>query len=89
MSKHTTVDTIILHSSAMDAQGRPAAKDQLIHIDDEPDHDELCKREQAFLYDAIVNDTDLGDHMDDAVNSLKICFAAVDSYRTGKAIRLR
>jgi predicted dehydrogenase len=89
VSKHTTVDTIILHSSAMDAQGRPAARDQVIHIDDEPDHDELCKREQKLLYDAIVYDTDLVDHMDDAVNSLKICFAAVDSYRTGKTIRLR
>ena len=35
-----------------------------------------------------MNDRDLGDHMDDAVNSLKICFAAVDSYKTGKAIKL-
>ena len=60
----------------------------LIHIDDEPYRDELCRREQAFLLDAIVNDRDLGDHMDDAVNSLKICFAAVDSYKTGKAIKL-
>ena len=29
VSKHTTVDTIILHSSAMDAQGRQATKDQV------------------------------------------------------------
>jgi predicted dehydrogenase len=88
VSGHTVVDTIILHSSDTDAQGNPAKKDQIIHIEDEPDHNELCKREQEYLYRAIVEDIDLTAHVEDAVNSLKICFAAVESYETGKAVHL-
>jgi predicted dehydrogenase len=89
VSKHVTVNSIILHSSQADAQGRQAKADQVLDIKDEPDHDELCKREQAYLYKAITEDIDLSDHLDDAVNSLKICFAAVESYQTGKAVHLR
>jgi len=88
VSKHTTVDSIIVHSSATDAKGMPVKKDEVVRITDEPDHNELCRREQEYLHRAIVDDIDLSDHMDDAVNSLKICFAAVDSYRTGRAIHL-
>jgi predicted dehydrogenase len=89
VSKHTTVDSIILHSSAADSAGMPAKKDELIHIDDEPDHNELCRREQEYLYRAITEDIDLTDHVADAVSSLAICFAAVKSYKTGRAIHLR
>ena len=88
VSKHTAVDSIILHSSAAGPDGYAAGKDQLIKIPDEPDHNELCKREQEVLYKAITEDTDLTDHVADAVNSLKICFAAVESYRTQKVVRL-
>ncbi len=88
VSKHVTVNSIIVHSSEADATGYAAKKDRVIHIEDEPDHDELCKREQEVLYRAITQDVDLTDHVADAVNSLKICFAAVESYQTGRAIRL-
>jgi predicted dehydrogenase len=88
VSKHVTVDTIILHSSETDNQGKSAKEDRIIKIEDEPDHNELCKREQEYLYRAIVEDINLKDHVDDAVNSLKICFAAVESYETGKAVHL-
>ena len=66
-----------------------AKKDQLIKIPDEPDHNELCKREQEVLYKAITENVDLTDHVADAVNSLKICFAAVESYRKGKVVLLK
>jgi predicted dehydrogenase len=88
VSGHTIVDTIILHSSETDSRGKPMKADDIIKIDDEPDHNELCKREQEYLYRAIVEDIDLSDHIDDAVNSLKICFAAVESYDTGKTVHL-
>jgi len=88
VSGHTVVDTIILHSAESDAEGKPSKKDRIIKIEDEPDHNELCKREQEFLYRAITEDIDLAEHIDDAVNSLKICFAAVQSYETGKAVPL-
>lgn len=85
---HAKVESIILHSSARDAAGGPAGEDQVIRIGDEPDHDELCRREQEFLLKAIQSDTDLTQHVQDAVNSLRICFAGVESYRTGRAVHL-
>ena len=62
----------------------------LLRVDtsDEPDHDELCKREQAFLLDAILQDRDLSDHMQDAIESLRIVLAADESVRTGRTIDL-
>jgi hypothetical protein len=88
LAKHTSVDSIILHSSAMSASGAQAEPDRIVKIEDEPDHNELCRREQEYLYKAIAEDIDLTDHLADAVNSLKICFAAVESYTTGRVIRL-
>jgi predicted dehydrogenase len=88
VSKHTTVDSIIVHSSRTDAQGNQAKKDEVVRITDEPDHNELCRREQEYLLKAIAENIDLTDHVQDAVNSLKICFAAVESYTTGRAITL-
>jgi predicted dehydrogenase len=88
VSKHTTVDSIILHSSEADAKGMQVKKDQVVKIEEEPDHNELCMREQEYLYRAIVEDIDLTDHISDAVNSLEICFAAVESYQTGRAVHL-
>jgi predicted dehydrogenase len=88
LSKHTSVDSIILHSSAMDASGAQAEKDRIIKIVDEPSHAELCRREQEYLLKAIVEDIDMSDHLDDAVNSLKICYAAVESYTTGKVVHV-
>ena len=66
----------------------PARKDEVVRITDEPDHNELCKREQEYLYRAITENIDLTDHVADAVNSLKICFAAVESYTREKVIHL-
>jgi len=77
-----------VHSSARKANGEPSARDEVIRISDEPDHDELCRREQEYLLRAITSGLDLSDHIRDAVNSLKICFAAVESYSTGQAIHL-
>jgi len=48
----------------------------------------LCNREQAYFLKAIQEDIDLTDHVEDAVNSLRIAFACDDSVRTGEVIRL-
>jgi predicted dehydrogenase len=89
VSGHTLVDNIIVHSSETNERGERVKEDQVIRIEDEPDHNELCKREQEYLYRCIAEDIDLKDHLDDAVNSLKICFAAVESYDTGKVVYLK
>ena len=88
VSKHAQVNSLIVHSSATDAEGLAVEKDRVVTVEDEPDHDGLCLREQEYLYRAIVEDIDLRDHLEDAINSLKICFAAVESYQTGHAVHL-
>ena len=55
---------------------------------DEPGHQALCDREQAYVLKAIREDIDLTQHMADGVNSLKIVLAADRSVREGRAIDL-
>ena len=62
--------------------------DELISTEDEPDHQALCDREQAFLLRAIREDLDLSLHLADAVNSLRIVLAADESVRRGEVVRL-
>lgn len=85
---HTKTSRIRLHRAATGADGRFVEPDQLLSMEGEPGHQELCDREQAFLLKAIREDLDLGRHMDDAVKSLAVCLAADESVRTGRAVRL-
>ena len=52
---------------------------------DEPDHDELCEREQRYLLKAIDEDLDLDRAMNDAVESLRIVLAADESVPPGRS----
>jgi predicted dehydrogenase len=85
---HSKTQSILLHHSATDAAGKLAQSDEWISTGDEPDHDGLCLREQAFFLEAIQKDLDLGDHMDDAVQSMRIVAAADESFRTGRTVDL-
>ncbi|WEX10388.1 Gfo/Idh/MocA family oxidoreductase [Chelativorans sp. AA-79] len=85
---HTKTATIRVHRAARGADGRFAAPDEILRMEGEPGHQELCEREQDFLLKAIREDIDLSRHMEDAVQSLKVCLAADESVRTGRAIRL-
>lgn len=85
---HTNTGRLQLHSSELLPNGQLANKDTFISTDGEPSHDELCLLEQKVLLDAIKNDVDLSDHLDDAVNSLKIVLAADESIKTGKMVLL-
>jgi hypothetical protein len=62
--------------------------DEDLSMADEPDHQELCDREQAFVARAIREDLDLSRHLQDAVRSLAVCLAADESVRTGQPVRL-
>jgi len=84
----TKTNRILLHHAALKANGEPARKDEFFDTADEPDHDELCAREQRFLLRAIEEDLDLSDHMDDAVKSLRIVLAADKSVRQGGVVEL-
>lgn len=85
---HTRTATIRLHKAARKPDGSFAEPDELMRMEGEPGHQELCEREQAFVLKAIREDVDLSRHMEDAVQSLKVCLAADESVRTGRAIRL-
>lgn len=85
---HTKTEMLRLHHSQLDSDGNFVKEDDWIGTDDEPDHDGLCYREQEYFLNAIRNDVDLTDHMDDAINSMRIVAAADESFRTGKTIEL-
>jgi len=85
---HTQTQALRIHHSELDAEGKFARADDTLRLDDEPDHDGLCHREQEFFLNAIRNDTDLSVHMDDAIASMRIVVAADESFRTGKTIDL-
>jgi predicted dehydrogenase len=85
---HTKTSTIRLHSAVTGADGKFTKPDELLSMQGEPGHQELCDLEQAFLLKAIREDIDLTRHMDDAVRSLAVCLAADESVRSGLAVKL-
>ena len=80
--------TLKVHHASTDDSGQFDRADTLIDLPDEPGHQELCDREQAFVANAIQNNIDLTRHMTDAVDSLRICLAADESIRSGKPVDL-
>jgi len=85
---HTKTSTIRVHHAALDEHGGFARADEQLSMADEPGHQELCEREQAFVLKAIVEDLDLNRHMDDAIKSLEVVLAADRSMRERRAIDL-
>lgn len=85
---HTKASLLRLHHAQTDGKGAFVKSDQLIDMEDEPGHDELCRREQEYFLKAIVDNLDLSDHMRDAVNSLGIVLAADESVRTGEPVKI-
>ena len=63
-------------------------EDEIIDLQDEPDHNELCKREQLYLLKCIREDLDLKNHWNDAINSMRIVLAADESIKTGNTVSL-
>ncbi len=85
---HTRTDALRIHHAALDAEGRFVKSDTIESTEDEPGHQELCEREQRHFLKAIRGEVDLADHWADAINSLRIVFAADESMRTGEVVRL-
>jgi predicted dehydrogenase len=88
IDSHTKTNSIRLHHAELTAAGEFARPDEYINTEDEPDHQGLCDREQAFFLRAIRENVDLSAHMHDAVNSLRIVLAADESVRTGQVVTL-
>jgi predicted dehydrogenase len=63
-------------------------KDKMLSMAGEPDHYGLCALEQQYLLEAIREDRDLNQHMNDAIRSLAIVLAADQSMREKRAVDL-
>ena len=88
VDSHCKTNILKVHHAELNEKGEFAHEDEFINTEDEPGHDELCEREQAYFLKAIKENIDLTDHLEDAVNSLAIVLAADLSYREGRAINL-
>lgn len=88
VDSHTKTESIKVHYADIGEQNNFLKEDEWIDLQDEPDHQELCNREQRYFLKAILEDIDLTDHLNDAYYSLKIAFACDESVRTGKTINI-
>jgi predicted dehydrogenase len=81
IDSHTATESLRVHWQ----DGRA---DEWIDTHDEPDHDGLCRREQEYLLRAIAGDVDTTEHLDAAVQSLRIVLAADEAASTGTTVAL-
>lgn len=81
IDSHTKTSSLVRH----DAETMENVR---IDTSDEPGHQDLCDREQAYFLRAIRENLDLRDHLADAVNSLRIVLAADEALRTGAVVHL-
>ncbi len=88
VDSHTKTESLRFHHADIDENNQFVKQDTWFNLSDEPDHQELCNREQRYFLKAIQENIDLTDHVQDAVNSLKIAFACDESVRTGQVVYL-
>jgi predicted dehydrogenase len=88
VDSHTRTSALRVHHGMLRPDGSFATPDEVIRMDDEPGHQELCNREQVQFREAILQDRDMDSHVADAINSLRIVLAADESVRTGQVVRL-
>ena len=85
---HTKTESLRFHHAELNKDNQFVKEDTWINLKDEPNHQELCNREQRYFLKSIQENLDLMDHMQDAVNSLRIAFACDESVRTGQVVSL-
>lgn len=88
VDSHTKTESIKIHLADLDEKNHFLHQDIWIDMQDEPDHQELCNREQRFFLKSIRENMNLDDHLEDALNSLKIAFACDESVKSGKMVYL-
>jgi predicted dehydrogenase len=82
IDSHTKTSRLLKHD---------AMKHENLSIDTgaDPGHQGLCDAEQRYVLRAIREDLDLTEHLNDAVNSLRIVLASDESVRTGEVVYLK
>jgi predicted dehydrogenase len=88
VDSHSKTESLKLHHAARGADGKFGRPDEIIDVTDEPDHDELCRREQEVFLDAVRRDADLTAHWQSAIDSLRIVLAADQSFKEGRTVAL-
>ena len=88
VDSHTRTSALRVHHAMLTPEGHFVTPDEIIRMDDEPGHQELCNREQLLFLDAIRHDSDMEAHVRDAINSLRIVLAADQSIREGRTVEL-
>jgi predicted dehydrogenase len=88
VNAHSATSAIRVHHAAIDKANEFVQQDRIISMADEPDHDGLCEREQAFFLKAIRENLDLTKHWAAARDSLAIVLAAEQSIRSGQVVTL-
>ncbi len=88
VNAHTQTECLRLHHAELQEDGSFARTDELISVEDEPDHDALCEREQRVFLDAIRGNHDMSAHWQSAVDSLRVVLASDQSAREGRTINL-
>lgn len=85
---HTQTEALLVHHAGLSADGAFSQPDDVVEVNDEPTHDDLCRREQEYFLRAIREDLDLAAHWQSAHDSLRVVLAADQSSREGRTIRL-
>jgi predicted dehydrogenase len=85
---HTQTEALLVHHADLDESGAFARPDEVVEVNDEPGHDELCRREQEYFLRAVRENLDLSGHWQGAFDSLRIVLAADRSSREGRTIQL-
>ena len=88
IDSHTKTNSLLLHHSELDSNGKYIREEQNHTSSSQRGHQELWDREQEYFLKAIRSNLDLTDHLEDAINSMKIVLAADESVRTGKIVEL-
>jgi len=88
IDSHTKTESIKIHYADLDQEDEFVKTDEYLDLQDEPNHQELCNREQIYFLKSIQEDLDLSSATEDAVNSLKIAFACDESVKTGQTVLL-
>ncbi|QIH33160.1 Gfo/Idh/MocA family oxidoreductase [Sphingobacterium sp. DR205] len=88
VAAHTQTESLRVHYADLDERNGFIKGDEWINLSDEPDHQELCNREQRFFQQAILADLDLSSSMEDAINSLRIALACDEAVKTQQTVIL-
>lgn len=88
LESHTRTEALCLHHAALTPGGTFAREDEVITLEEDPGHDDLCRLEQERFLDAIAGRFDLDAHWRRALDSLRIVLAADRSAQEGRTIAL-